>query len=130
MKLNKLLFCSALLAAPFSGLIANDSAPAAAKESSAASELRLEAIADLQNAFDLSQAIENIDETATSDFVAANPMAETSIFKQMPSPMMARIKEADKPGISETKTAETLETASTDKTEGFTAQNSVVISNT
>ncbi len=130
MKQNKLLFCSALLFAPFCGLIASDADLASEKKSIAAAELRQEAMVDLDNSLDLSSILSNVNNTATSDFAAANPLSEVSIFKQMPNLMMARLKEASEPGVSESKATDSFEAAASQKNDGRTLNTSIVISNT
>lgn len=130
MKQNKLLFCSALFVAPLCGLFASDADLASEKKSLAAAELRQEAVANLNNELDLSSILATVNNSATADFAAANPIAEVSIFKQMPNLMMARLKETSEPGVSESKATDSLEAVATQKNDGRTLSTSIVISNT
>lgn len=103
MKQNKQLICSALLVAPIFGAFADDAAsPAAArKQPIAQTELYRQAMSDLSNAFELPTAIKGVSNEAANDFVASNPLAQTSILNTKPNALLARLKDKVDPGVSE-----------------------------
>lgn len=99
-----LLICSALLAAPFCGLSANDAEPVSSNTHPIAkTEMYQKAIDDLNLAFALPMAIKRVDQENVSDFVSANPMVELSVLRAKPNVLLARLKDKVEPGVSETR---------------------------
>lgn len=102
MKQTQLLFCSALLVAPLSGLLADD-APRLPDAPPAMEKIHLE-----ENPFE-NLSIENaatslakkISAKNKAHYLASNPLADAGAFKPQSDQMMARLKESVDPGVSE-----------------------------
>lgn len=104
MKQTQLLFCSALLVAPISGLIASD-APCAPEPPPVMVKVQLE-----ENPFEnltieraANPLAKKISARTKAQYLASNPLADASSFKPQPEQMIARLKESVEAGVSEEK---------------------------
>jgi len=102
-----LLICSALLAAPLSGLFAEKAAETATKKQPISeTETYREAMAELSASFDLNKITRTIVESNKRKLISSSDLGQASIFKPKQNNLFARLKDKVEPGVSENKAQE------------------------
>lgn len=105
MKQKNLLLCSVLLLLPAASLSAEELEKNSTSKSAIPAELKQSAMEELADSIDLGRAIKDVQLENRTEFLAASPLKDSSLFKTMLEPVFAGLQGVENDAITEQESA-------------------------